>query len=101
MDLHETYNQIDTEIQNKQKLVLGKSAFSIKKILLFLGIIAFFMWYFYVLFLGENSYKLVQELKMEKQQLRHDIKELRRENSRLQRSYFNLKVADESYRNEF
>jgi len=100
MDLHETYNQIDTDIQNKQKLVLGNSTFSLKKLAIFFGIITFFIWYFYVVFFGNNSYQLVKKLKVEKQQLQLDIKELRTENSRLQRNYFNLKVADESYRDD-
>jgi hypothetical protein len=37
---------------------------------------------------------------MEKRSLKQDIAELREENVRLQRSYFNYKVVEQSYKNE-
>ena len=98
MDLQETYNQIDSGVKEKQKLFFGNSAFSLKKLILFFGLLTFLSWYGYIVLFGENSYSLVRDLELEKLELQIEIKELRKDNSKLQRSYFNLKVADESYR---
>jgi len=100
MDLQETYNQIDSGVQEKQKLFFGNSAFPLKKIILFAIIFGFTSWYIYVVLFGQNSYTLVKELRLEKSELKIQIEELRKNNTELQKSYFNLKVADESYRDD-
>lgn len=97
MDLHDAYNQIDNGVKNNS-VFLDSPPIKLKSILIIVGILLFFSWYVYLLIFKGNSYFLVQELQMEKKELRLEISELQNSNTKLQRTYFNLKLADESYR---
>jgi cell division protein FtsB len=101
MDLQEAYHQIDSGVQKgSQKLFLSNNPTSLKEIIFYISAFIFFFWYSYILIFGANSYSLVRDLEMEKRSLKQDIAELREENVRLQRSYFNYKVVEQSYKNE-
>ena len=66
MNLQDVYQQIDEEVQERQKFFFGTSSLSLKKLLLVLGFIVFLAWYLYIVFFGDNSYRLVKSLKIEK-----------------------------------
>lgn len=95
MEIHElqdAYNQIDNELQKKsQKLFMD--SISAKQLIWFIVGLIFSIWYGYILLFGSNSYSLVKDLEREKRELKRDILELRANNQKLQRDYFNLKVA--------
>ncbi len=95
MNLQDVYQQIDEEVQERQKFFFGTSSLSLKKLLLVLGFIVFLAWYLYIVFFGDNSYRLVKSLKIEKLQLEKEIKELKESNVKLQKEYFELKSVNE------
>jgi len=95
MDLQDTYSEIDSKTKESS---VGKSFFDKNLIWLYIGLFLFLSWYGYIVFFGDNSYLLAKKLELEKLELKLEIKDLRDSNTELQRSYFNLKVADESYR---
>ncbi len=99
MDLYEAYNQIDSSIRkSSQKLFISSQPFSLKQIIISFTLISFAGLYIYSLLFGHNSYSLMRELENEKRTLKKEIVELKDDNIRLQRSYFNLKSADEGYK---
>ena len=95
MDLQDTYSEIDSDAKEN---IAGNSVSKRNKFLIYLSLILFLFWYLYIVFFGNNSYILAEKLEVEKLELKHEIKRLRESNTNLQRSYFNLKVADESYK---
>ena len=98
MDLYEAYNQIDHSVRkSSQKLFISSKPFSLKQVLIFVTVISITAIYIYSLLFGHNSYSLMQELDNEKKSLKREIVELKEDNIRLQRSYFNLESADGSY----
>ena len=106
MNLQDVYKQIDEEVQERQRFFFGTASLSLKKLLLVLGFIIFLVWYLYVVFFGDNSYRLVKSLELEKLKLEKEIKELKETNVKLQKEYFELKSVSgfpeniESLKNE-
>ena len=98
MDLYEAYNQIDSSVRkSSQKLFISSQPFSLKQVIIFISLVSMALIYIYNLLFGHNSYVLMRELESEKRNLKREIVELKEDNIRLQRSYFNLKSADEGY----
>jgi cell division protein FtsB len=98
INLQDVYKQID-DVQEKQRFFLGTSNLSLKKLLFILGFIVFLAWYLYVVFFGDNSYRLVNNLKLEKLKLQQEIKKLQESNVKLKKKYFELKSINEFPRN--
>ncbi len=91
-ELQDAYNHIDNELQKKsQKLFLD--SISAKQLFWFIVGVSFTLWYGYIILFGSNSYSLVKDLEEEKRELKQEIIELQESNRKLQRDYFNLKVA--------
>ncbi|EJF06219.1 hypothetical protein ThvES_00017200 [Thiovulum sp. ES] len=88
------FNEIDQQIQEKsRKMHLGD--WTLKKALIVFALLLFVLWHSYNVLLGANSFYVVEELEDRKKELTIEIYELRKENEKLQKKYFNLKLTRE------
>jgi cell division protein FtsB len=75
------------EVTSEQNTWLS---FSLKSILFILVGIMLFVWYAYVLLFGDNSLRVLGQLKAEKASLLHQFQTLKLSNQKLQKKYFEL-----------
>jgi hypothetical protein len=91
LQIEDVYKEIDKKVQENSRKVM--SEWTLAQLLAVAVFVSLSTWYGYTILFGTNSYSLVKELEMEK-------RELEREISELQKSYFNLKVTRGEVGNE-
>jgi cell division protein FtsB len=87
-------HEIDQKVQEKsRKMYLGD--WNLRKLVVVLSLLTFLIYQLYNILLGKNSFYVVEQLEDEKKELIKEIRELKKENEKLQKHYFNLKLTRE------
>ncbi len=64
------------------------------RLLILLGVLGSFIFYIWILFFGNNSYFVLEDLNTYQRFLSKDTQRLKNENARLQKQYFELQELD-------
>jgi len=90
----EPLSPLDDAIPPKENFGERYFGLSTGRLLILLGVFGSFIFYIWILFFGNNSYFILEDLNTYQQFLSEDTQRLKNENARLQKQYFELQELD-------
>jgi hypothetical protein len=90
----ETFPLEDAPVTPKENFGERYFGLSTGRLLILLGVFGSFIFYIWILFFGNNSYFILEDLNKYQHFLSKDTQRLKDENARLQKQYFELQELD-------